>query len=123
MTNHKALESWATEVLDTPSGPEGAVPAGTKFFPVLTSPWHGVENTLADVLSRWAYPASQALADLTKHGSIQDEEEMEGFIKEEKEEGGLCMGVKTEIAQKLVSINSPGGVQDHMHAKFAFIAL
>ena len=46
----------------------------------------GVENTLADVLSRWAYPASQALADLTKHGSIQDEEEMEGFIKEEKEE-------------------------------------
>ena len=31
------------------------------------------------------------------------------------------MGVKTEIAQKLVSTNSPEGVQDHMHAKSAFI--
>ena len=60
LTDHKALESWAREVLDTPSGPLGR-----------RSRWHqllskydltvgyipGKNNTIADILSRWAYPA------------------------------------------------------------------
>ena len=40
----------------------------------------GEDNLLPDVLSRWAYPASQALADLTKYESFQDAIDMEAFI-------------------------------------------
>ena len=38
----------------------------------------GVDNLLPDALPRWEYPASQALADLTKHGSVQDEMDIWG---------------------------------------------
>ena len=51
----------------------------------------GEENLLPDVLSRWANPASQALADLTKHGSIQDDIEMQALIEEENADEKLCM--------------------------------
>ena len=37
----------------------------------------GENNTVADVLSRFAYPASEAYRDISKHGSVQDEDEME----------------------------------------------
>jgi hypothetical protein len=87
LTDHKSLESWAREILDAPSGPVGR-----------RSRWHeilskydlqvgyipGKENTLADVLSRFAYPASQALADVSKHGSARDAEEMGELIEEER---------------------------------------
>ena len=71
LTDHEALESWATEVLDTPSRPAGRRSRWHEFFSgfnLTVAYIPGVENTLADVLSRWAYPASQALADLKKHG-------------------------------------------------------
>ena len=104
LTDHKALESWATEVLDTPSGPAGRRSRWHEIFSRfnLTVEYiPGVENTLADVLSRWAYPASQALADLTKHGSVVDAEEMEGFIKEEREEERLCMGANKQESHRM----------------------
>ena len=34
LTDHKALESWPTEVLDTPSGPLGRRSGGMIFVPV-----------------------------------------------------------------------------------------
>ena len=87
LTDHKALEHWSHEVLDPPSGPLGR-----------RSRWHqilskydltvgyipGKENTVADILSRWAYPASQALRDISIHGSEKDDIEMRRFIDEEK---------------------------------------
>jgi hypothetical protein len=33
-----------------------------------------------------AYPASQAYRDISKHGTIEDLEDMEEFIRQEKEE-------------------------------------
>ena len=93
LTVHKALEHWAHEVLDPPSGPLGR-----------RSRWHqilskydltvgyipGRENTVADILSRWAYPASQALRDISMHGSEKDDLEMKRFIEEEKNIERAC---------------------------------
>ena len=57
----------------------------------------GKENTLADAISRLAYPAFEELEDLIKHGSINDETEMEAFIQEEVEEECLCMAVQAHF--------------------------
>ena len=54
----------------------------------------GKENTIADILSRWAYPASQALRDVSMHGTAQDDDEMEGMIEQEKLEERGCMRVQ-----------------------------
>ena len=43
------------------------------------------------MLSRFAYPASEADRDVSKHGSMQDEDEMEGLILRERMEEGVCM--------------------------------
>ncbi len=44
----------------------------------------GEDNLLPDALSRWAYPASQALADLKKHVSLKDAIDMQALIEEEE---------------------------------------
>ena len=44
----------------------------------------GKENNIADILSRWAYPASQAFWDISKHGTSVDKEEVEEIIRQEK---------------------------------------
>ncbi len=41
------------------------------------------DNLLSDALSCWAYLAFQALADVTKYGSVNDDLDMEAFIEEE----------------------------------------
>ena len=51
----------------------------------------GKNNTVADVLSRFFYPASEAYRDISKHGSAQDEDEMEGLILREHMEERGCM--------------------------------
>ena len=53
----------------------------------------GEDNLLPDALSRWAYPASQALEDLTKHGSVQDALYMRALIYEEEEDEKHCMAI------------------------------
>ena len=94
LTDHKALESWYNEHLDTPSGPLGCRGRWHEFFSrffLRVEYLPGVDNLLLDAMSRWAYPASQALADLTKHGSVQDEMDMEALIEEEERDEKLCM--------------------------------
>ena len=41
---------------------------------------------MADTLSRWAYPASKALADISKHGNRESTEEVREILKEEAQE-------------------------------------
>ena len=90
LTDHQSLEAWTREVLDTPGGPVGR-----------RARWHlivgyipGKDNTIADILSRWAYPASQALRDISKHGSTQAKEDMDKLIQEEREQEMQFMYVK-----------------------------
>ena len=59
-------------------------------------------NTVAEVLSRFAYPASEAYRDISKHGSVQDEDEMEGLILRERMEERGCM---------YISARKEGGVE------------
>ena len=44
------------------------------------------ENTVADALSGWAYPASVEYRDLSKHGSQKDREEVKEIRKQETAE-------------------------------------
>ena len=46
---------------------------------------------VCDILSRWAYPASEALRDISMHGSKLDDDEMRENIRQEKEEERMCM--------------------------------
>ena len=97
LTDHQSLEAWAKETLDTPSGPVGRRARWHQIFSKydLTVGYiPGKENTIADILSRWAYPASQALRDISRHGSIKDKEEMEEIMKEEREGELSCMMIK-----------------------------
>ena len=75
VTDHKSLDAWATEHLNTPSGPLGRHGRWHETFSrfaldVLYVP--GKDNEVADAMSRWAYPASQAWSDVSRHGSLQD---------------------------------------------------
>ena len=99
LTDHKALQYWTEELLDVPSGPLGR-----------RSRWHqmlskydltvcyipGKENMIADILSRWAYPAGQAYRDTCKHGSEQDRKEVEEIERQEREEAKHCLMVSNE---------------------------
>lgn len=101
LTDHKAIESWAREVLDTPSGPVGRRARWHQMFSrydLTIGYCPGKNNEIADVLSRWAYPASQALKDTSIHGSELDRVEMEYMMGREREEERECLMVWPTIS-------------------------
>ena len=85
-TDHKSLENWVTEHVDTPSGPRGR-----------RGRWHerlsqfdlqvvyipGPENIVPDALSRWAYPATSSREDVSMHGSLEAKEEVRKMLERE----------------------------------------
>ena len=96
LSDHKSLESWSKEVLDTPSGPAGRRARWHEFlsrFNLQVVYIPGIKNDIPDALSRWAYPASQALADVSFHGSAADALEMKNIISKERAEERLTCGV------------------------------
>ena len=107
-TDHQCLQSWHKEHVDTPSGPAAR-----------RAPWHetfakfdlsvvyvpGKDNTVADCLSRWAYPARKAWMDISSHGNAEETEEAKRIIEMEKameQEGVKCfvvMANRTDLAK------------------------
>ena len=88
-TDHRSLEHWTTEHVDTPSGPAARRARWhetlSKFdIQVVYTP--GKDHLVSDTLSRWAYPANKALADISKHGSLESTQEMKEIISQEKKE-------------------------------------
>ena len=45
----------------------------------------GKQNTIADALSRWAYPASKAFQDIRRHACHKSKRKMHDIIAEERE--------------------------------------
>jgi hypothetical protein len=86
LTDHKALQEWLHEALGVPSGPLGRrLRWHLEFskFDLEVGYIPGKENMICDILSRWAYPASKAFRDLSKHGSKQDVEDVRKILAEE----------------------------------------
>jgi hypothetical protein len=97
LTDHKALESWTKELLDTPSGPIGRRLRWHQLFSKfdLSVGYIPVkENEICDILSRWAYPACQAFRETSKHGTEQEKAEMEEIIRQEKVEESTCLWIR-----------------------------
>ena len=108
-TDHQSLQSWHRKHVDTPSGPAAR-----------RAPWHdtfakfdlsvfyvpGRDNTVADCLSRWAYPAGKAWMDIFSPGDAEETEEAKRIIELEKamEEGDtkwfVVMASKAELSQR-----------------------
>jgi len=96
-TVHKALESWKSELLDTPSGPIGRRLRWHQLFSkfdlsVCLIP--GKENITAYILSGWAYPASQGYREIIKHGTLEEKLEMEEMIRLEKFEEAESLEIR-----------------------------
>ena len=75
LTDHRSLEYWATEHIDTVASPAGRRARWHEFlslFDLHVSYLPGKHNTVADALSRWAYPASEGLQSTNIHGTEQD---------------------------------------------------
>ena len=98
-TDHQSLQSWHKEHVDTPSGPASRRARWhetlAKFdLTVLYVP--GKDNTVADCLSRWAYPASKGMTDVSAHGNEAETAEAKRIIEMERlmeEEGVKCFVV------------------------------
>ena len=107
-TDHQYLQSWHKEHVNTPSGPAARRARWHETFPkfdlsVLYLP--GKDNTVADCLSRWAYPAGKAWMDISSHRDAEETEEAKRIIEMEKaieQEGVKCfvvMANHTDLAK------------------------
>ena len=98
-TDHQSLQSWQKGQVDTPSGPASR-----------RARWHetlaksdltlvyvpGKNNTVADCLSRWAYPADEGTTDVSAHGDEAETAQAKKIIDMERmmeEEDLKCLVV------------------------------
>ena len=100
-TDHQSVQSWHKEHVDTPSGAAARRARWHETFAkfdlsVVYVP--GKDNTVADCLSRWAYPAGKAWMDISSHGDAEETEEAKRIIEMKKameQEGVKCFVVMT----------------------------
>ena len=74
--------------MDTASGPSGRKGRWHELlrkFDLSVTYMPGTQNSIADALSRWAYPASSAFQDISTHRCHKSNQEMHDIIAEEWE--------------------------------------
>ena len=103
-TDHQSLRKWHTQCVDTPSGPAARVARWHETFSKFDLSVvyvRGKDDTMADVLSRWVYPAGRALQDVSVHGDAKETELAKRLIVFERqwEEGVIDPVVKCFVAQ------------------------
>ena len=107
-TDHQSLQSSHKDHVDTPSGPAARRARWHETFAkfdlsVVYIPEK--DNTLADCLSRWAYPTDKAWMDISSHGDAEETGEAKRIIEMEKameQEGVKCfvvMANRTDLAK------------------------
>ena len=105
LTDHKSLETWTREDFDTVSGPIGRRGRWHQFlakFQLEIVYIRGEDQTVPDVLSRWAYPAAHAAPDVSIMGSKED---VAGWEADEREERlwadtQMARGISAEFCQQ-----------------------
>ena len=126
-TDHQSLQSWHKKHVDTPSGPASRRARWhetlAKFdLTVVYVP--GKDNTVADCLSRWAYPASKGMTDVSAHGDEAEIAEAKRIIEMERlmeEEGVKCFVVMAADAPlgtrmgRAVRVLAPEGAESDKH--------
>ena len=126
-TDHQSLQLWHKEHVDTPSGP---APQRARWhetlakFDLTVVYVSGNDNTVADCLSRWAYPASKGMTDVSAHGDEAETAEAKRIIEMErlmKEEGVKCFFVMAADAPlgtrmgRAVRVLAPEGAESDKH--------
>ena len=80
----------------------------------------GKDNVVADALSRWAYPAPKALADVSTHGSEADDAAMKEIIAQERREERefrllyvreAMEIMRVQILEREIAVTTRSGVQ------------
>ena len=97
LSDHKSLEEWAHEVLNTPTGPTGRQARWhvlLSHFNVTVGYVPGKDNGIPDVMSRWAYPACETAGDISIHGDPEQDHDMEEIIRNEKAIEKECQVVR-----------------------------
>ena len=126
-THHQSLQSWHKEHVDTLSGPASRRARWhetlAKFdLTVVYVP--GKDNTVADCLSRWAYPASKGMTDVSAHGDEAETAEAKRIIEMEllmEEEGVKCfvvMAADAPLGKRMgrpVRVLAPEGAESDKH--------
>ena len=94
--DHHSLQSWHKEHVDAPSRHA----TGRARWHQTSAKVHltvvyvlGKDKTLTDCLSRWAYPASKGMTDVSTHGDVAETAEAKKIIDKEciiEEEGAKC---------------------------------
>jgi len=128
MTDHQALESWYKEMMQATGGPSGRRARWHELLSKFDLQVHyipGEKNTVADALSRWAYPASKALQDCTGHGSLEDYKEVQQLKQEERLAANI-FGIKkkkiTKVKPKPKAVPQPQPSVPKPRRKFRFQA-
>jgi len=89
-TDHRALEHWVTEHVDTPSGPRGRRGCWHEILSQFDLPieyFPGKDSFVADAMPGYAYSATSAKHDISGHGSAIAKNDAEKQIYMEFEEG------------------------------------
>ena len=126
-TDHQSLQSWHKEHVDTPSGPASRRARWHETlakFDLMVVYVPGKNNTVADCVSRLAYPASKGIRDLSAHGAEAETAEakkiidMEGMMEEEGVKCFVVMASEVPLRRtvsRAVRVRAPEGAESDKH--------